>query len=667
MENTSYNYGTKVTGIIVHQFFTILLTVSLFTLASLLGKSMLTTNDIGEESFENSGYYLSCLEKKNEQLNEYLRLERAPKELQEEEKRYYLEYKNEFQKEKTNFLFWCEIDGTLYTNDPKMEKGSQLQKEKLLESVRERGDYLIYDVENLEFETNINGIEEIFFQQYNANYMMKDQKSFMVISINTDFPYSDDLREAKVEYEQLHPWIKAVVVLSILGGIGWVVSLVYLTIAAGRKEGEEGITLNALDRVKTEIIIAVFLAVSYELISLCVKVAKESWNLSGLLVAAGTISWVADSIFLVFYLSMVRRLKAEVLWKNSVALFLKNGFEKTFRERKVTTQVLIGFGIHFLVCFFLAFGAFYYRKTWCLVLGFLFCAVECYFMLRKAVERYQILQGVRKISSGSLEYKIDLTELHGANQVLGEAINNIGEGLHHAVDDSTKNERMKADLITNVSHDIKTPLTSIINYVNLIKREDIQNERVKEYVRILDEKSMRLKQLTEDLVEASKISSGNIKLDFQTIDFVELIYQTGGEFNEKFETKNLTIVTKLPKKSVLVYADGRQLYRVIENLYNNAAKYALQETRVYVELAVEGENAVFSIKNVSEKSLALENAAVEDLTERFIRGDESRTTEGSGLGLSIAKNLTQLMKGQFSIGVDGDLFKATIIFPLCKE
>ena len=237
----------------------------------------------------------------------------------------------------------------------------------------------------------------------------------------------------------------------------------------------------------------------------------------------------------------------------------------------------------------------------------------------------------------------------------------------HAVDDSTKNERMKADLITNVSHDIKTPLTSIINYVNLIKMEDIENERVKNYVRILDEKSQRLKQLTEDLVEASKVSSGNVKLDMQQIDIVELVCQTGGEFNEKFESKSLTIVTKLPKQAVYIWSDGRHLYRVIENLYNNAAKYALEGTRVYVEVQEEEDVATFSIKNVSEKSLALENSNVEDLTERFIRGDSSRTTEGSGLGLSIAKNLTILMGGRFSISVDGDLFKATLKLPLYIE
>ena len=268
---------------------------------------------------------------------------------------------------------------------------------------------------------------------------------------------------------------------------------------------------------------------------------------------------------------------------------------------------------------------------------------------------------------GVLSNKIDTEGLHGEDKKLAEAINNIGSGLLHAVDDSTKNERMKADLITNVSHDIKTPLTSIINYVNLIKLEHIDNERVNGYIRILDAKSQRLKQLTEDLVETSRITSGNVKLDMQKIDLVELIYQTAGEFNEKFEAKELTIVTKLPKTEVMILADGRQLYRVIENLYNNVAKYALEKTRVYVDVHVLEEKVTFSIKNVSERSLALENSNAGDLTERFIRGDASRTTEGSGLGLSIAKSLTQLMGGIFFIGVDGDLFKASITFPMYRE
>ena len=199
-----------------------------------------------------------------------------------------------------------------------------------------------------------------------------------------------------------------------------------------------------------------------------------------------------------------------------------------------------------------------------------------------------------------------------------------------------------------------------------MKLEKIDNERVQGYIQILDEKSQRLRQLTADLVEASKISSGNVKLDMQVIDLVELVYQTSGEFNEKFEQKELTIVTKLPKTAVLIRADGRQLYRVIENLYNNVAKYALEKTRVYVDISYVEEKVVFSIKNVSEHSLARENSNAGDLTERFIRGDISRSTEGSGLGLSIAKSLTTMQGGTFDLYLDGDLFRVDITFPRVK-
>jgi signal transduction histidine kinase len=223
---------------------------------------------------------------------------------------------------------------------------------------------------------------------------------------------------------------------------------------------------------------------------------------------------------------------------------------------------------------------------------------------------------------------------------------------------------MKADLITNVSHDIKTPLTSIINYVNLLKMEPIEDKRMTEYINILDEKSQRLKQLTEDLVEASRISSGNITLQMSPINLVELIYQTGGEFNEKFEAKDLTTITKLPKEAAMIMADGRRIWRVVENLYNNVAKYAMAHTRVYVTMEKLEHEVSFAIKNISEQPLNVETT---DLTERFVRGDESRTTEGSGLGLSIARNLTTLMGGRFDIELDGDLFTATIIFPLVEE
>ena len=285
--------------------------------------------------------------------------------------------------------------------------------------------------------------------------------------------------------------------------------------------------------------------------------------------------------------------------------------------------------------------------------------IEGVLIVREGVQRNQVLEGIRNISEGDLAFKIDTKELKGDNKKFAEAVNTIGDGLFHAVDDSMKNERLKADLITNVSHDIKTPLTSIINYVDLLKREDIPNERAQNYLAVLEQKSQRLKQLTEDLLEASKISSGNITLQMERINFVELVYQTGGEFNEKFEAKGLTAVTKLPREPVVIMADGRRIWRVVENLYNNVAKYAMANTRVYVDMMLEEEWVTLSIKNISQNAL---NIQADELTERFIRGDVSRSTEGSGLGLSIAKNLTELMGGKFEIYLDGDLFKVSISF-----
>ena len=529
------------------------------------------------------------------------------------------------------------------------------------------GDYLIYDMEKKEFGTDIRGMENYFFDSYNNQMYLPLENVVLVIGVDTDLTAKDDLYDAEMEYVRLHPWIKVSIVAALVSLMGWVLSLVYLTLATGHRDGEEGVHLNFVDRIKTEIVTAVFIAATSELIMLLSHVNNKTWNVSGLLVASGTVSLLIDVLFLIFYLSMVRRMKAEVMWENSLACWFVKGMDKFFEKRTVTVSVLVVFAVHMIVCFVLAMGAFYYHRVICLVLLLIFSGMEAYLLLRSAVEHYQVYEGVEKITEGVLSNKIDTEGLHGEDKKLAEAINNIGSGLLHAVDDSTKNERMKADLITNVSHDIKTPLTSIINYVNLIKLEHIDNERVNGYIRILDAKSQRLKQLTEDLVETSRITSGNVKLDMQKIDLVELIYQTAGEFNEKFEAKELTIVTKLPKTEVMILADGRQLYRVIENLYNNVAKYALEKTRVYVDVHVLEEKVTFSIKNVSERSLALENSNAGDLTERFIRGDASRTTEGSGLGLSIAKSLTQLMGGIFFIGVDGDLFKASITFPMYRE
>ena len=662
MENHPYSYGTKLTGLILHLFFTVVLTISVFLLASMLSKNIFELSDIGTEEFLDSGYYTKCIENKCNDLSDYLRLLIKGEDRTSEENKRYLQYTNEFKNDDSNFCYWYRIGEAWYTNQPDTEDGQEFDVEAVLMEAKTMGNYLIYDLVDKEFGTDINGMADYFFGGGNQmNWPAEDMT--LIIGIDTELSAVDDIYEASQEYQQLHPWIKVCIFSGLVSLMGWIISLVYLTLATGRRTGESQIHLNPIDKIKTEILVAAFIFVMVEFVILIAKVNSDEWAVYGIIVASGTVSLVIDGLFLIFYLSMVRRMKAEMLWETSLACWLERGVRKVFAKRKTTVRVILLFAGHMVVCFILAVGAFYYQNVIALLLLLSFSAWECYVILRKTVEQYQIRQGVEKIRDGALSEKIDLEELHGEERSLAEAINNIGEGLLHAVDDSTKNERMKADLITNVSHDIKTPLTSIINYVNLIKLEKIDNERVQGYIKILDEKSQRLKQLTADLVEASKISSGNVKLDMQVIDLVELVYQTSGEFNEKFEQKELTIVTKLPKTAVLIRADGRQLYRVIENLYNNVAKYALEKTRVYVDIAYAEEKVIFSIKNVSERSLARENSNAGDLTERFIRGDSSRTTEGSGLGLSIAKSLTVLMGGTFDITVDGDLFKAAITFP----
>ena len=204
-------------------------------------------------------------------------------------------------------------------------------------------------------------------------------------------------------------------------------------------------------------------------------------------------------------------------------------------------------------------------------------------------------------------------------------------------------------------------MTSIINYVELLKQENFEDPKIQRYLEILGEKSQRLKTLTEDVVEASKVSSGNINLEYTNINLVEMIQQTSGEFAEKFEARHLTEVMNMPENPVVIRADGRRLWRVLSNIYNNTAKYAMPDTRVYADLQVIGGSAVFSLKNISEQPL---NISANELTERFIRGDISRSTEGSGLGLSIAESLTKMQGGTFGLYLDGDLFKVTISFPL---
>ena len=416
-----------------------------------------------------------------------------------------------------------------------------------------------------------------------------------------------------------HGNIDIYTLISLAGLVGSFVSLAYMANVAGRKsEDDYTIYYLPIDKVYSDVMLVIFTLLMVFMGKVISGVKNHHFDYASLIMTAGTFTFLFDLAFIILYQSIVRKIKGNILYTHSL---MYKGYEllkRVIEKKDIHTQ--------------------------------------------KNKEIMRIQEALEAISEGALDTTLNVNEFHGQQKKVAEAVNHIRQGIMSSVNESLKNEKLKADLITNVSHDIKTPLTSIVNYVDLLKRENLENENAKYYIHVLEEKSQRLKQLTEDLVETSKITSGNVKLNMQKLDLVELLYQTGGEFNERFESRNLTIVTKIPSEQIFIYADGRQLYRSIENLYTNAAKYALENTRVYVELEKADKKAVFTIKNVSKNELDIVSNGNVDLTERFVRGERSRTTEGSGLGLSIAKNLTHLMGGKFEIKVDGDLFIATITY-----
>ena len=265
-----------------------------------------------------------------------------------------------------------------------------------------------------------------------------------------------------------------------------------------------------------------------------------------------------------------------------------------------------------------------------------------------------------KLAAGEFEYKADTKHMYWEFKHHAENLNSIGDGMAAAVEQRMKSERLKTELITNVSHDIKTPLTSIINYVDLLERPHTPEEGA-EYLEVLERQSKRLKKLTEDLVEASKASTGNMSVTLAPTSTLEIINQSLAEYGQRMEAGKLSVLINVPEPAPAVRADGRLLWRVMDNLFNNVVKYAMPETRVYVDVRTSEGNAVISVKNISRAAL---NVSAGELMERFVRGDTSRSTEGSGLGLSIAKSLTELQHGQFNISTDGDLFKAEITLPL---
>lgn len=382
---------------------------------------------------------------------------------------------------------------------------------------------------------------------------------------------------------------------------------------------------------------------------------------------------LAELIVYEYVISIIVRIRAGKFWHYTLLRLLLNPFRRIKRELheirlallaslSMTVKVTAVFLVVFLIEAFLLLCA---GADGGIIMVYLLWKVVEYGVLLKIVVQFrQIFDGGERIAKGDYSHPIHTEKMMYELRTHAENLNNVQTGVAAAVEEKMKSERFRTELITNVSHDIKTPLTSIINYVDLIKKEPTESETMREYIEVLDRQSNRLKKLIEDLMEASKASTGNLPVNPEVCDATVVLTQIVGEFSEKAEANQLEMVVECPQPPVEIYVDGRHLWRIIDNLMGNICKYAQPGTRVYVTLETFHGMVIMTFRNISKDRLKMTS---EELFGRFVRGDSSRNTEGHGLGLSIAKSLTELMHGNLAVQMDGDLFKVILSFEEYQE
>lgn len=603
----------------------------------------------------------------------------------------------------TNFTYIYANNDTkkVVTNKTSYENYAELEKN--VQNLISEKDvkYMVIYPKLKDFNSNMNVSKSDKWEKLRSYSSEKKWNSVFAVAVDTTYTIQDQFYQNKVAYDNNIPYFKGTTWLLVLSIILFLGATIWLTLEAGRTAEDEELHLNGFDHWKTEIaavlIVLIWIVGSYigihfwngniyTMINDIPTYLKDGGTYFEYYYARGmdvSSAYMSASLYLpslsiaelaeiyfygVFtlgcffmgYVSLIKRIKGRNLWKNSLLRVIVRFIYKIYDNRKKTTKTVL------LLCgFFLVQGiAVLFRNGVTMLLVLLADVGVFYVVLNGLLLKEKLKKGIEEIALGNMEYQIPLQGLRGENLKLAEMINGIANGFHMAVEEAMKNERLKTDLITNVSHDIKTPLTSIINYVAILKQSDIADPKIQGYLDILEAKAQRLKTLTEDVVEASKVSSGNISLEYMDVDLVEMIQQTEGEMAEKFEARNLKMIVNLPAEPAVVHVDGRRMWRVLENIFGNAAKYAMPGTRVYADLKLEEDTVDLSLKNVSEHQLYI---SADELTERFIRGDLSRSSEGSGLGLSIAQSLTTMQGGTFNLYLDGDLFRVNIRFPRVKK
>lgn len=471
--------------------------------------------------------------------------------------------------------------------------------------------------------------------------------------------YRDIVENCAFLYGARYWLIAAVCVLTVLG----LALFVFLLYGAGRREGTDEIALRWVDKIPCDLYTLLLVLAIVGIGSAAMQCSWDFYADTPYLpcgLAAAGIALLGTLLCM----SWAARIRVGKWWRHSVIFSVLHWLKKPAVSlvRLIKSLPLIWRTALIALAVFLFQVIFYASRAtflW-LLLNLALCLAALYLTL----DARRLRATAQALADGNFDGRLDTSKMHWEFKAHGEDLNRIGDGISLAVEKQMKSERMKTELITNVSHDIKTPLTSIINYVDLLKKEDVQPEEAREYIAVLDRQSQRLRKLTEDVIEASKASTGNIPVELSKTDMNVLLSQAAGEYEDKLAARKLELVLSLAGAPLPILADGRLLWRVFDNLMGNAVKYALPGTRVYVTTAARDSFAQAEFKNISAAQL---NISADELMERFTRGDASRNTEGSGLGLSIADSLTRLQGGQFGLTIDGDLFKATVRFALRSD
>lgn len=459
----------------------------------------------------------------------------------------------------------------------------------------------------------------------------------------------------------------SMMVYGFIAGITALACFVFLLCSAAHRSGTEDCVLLRQDKMPYDLYLPSAILLGTGLCAMLVECVAYELN-TVKAVAAALIMACLAGVFMALCMTTAARIKTGTLFKNTLIYRLCTGVgmgaSSMLSSISGAWRFSLAFAGYLLINALLSYR-FFTRGGFLKFLILLAINGGALYLLLNMIRQMRTLSAAgQAMANGDLSYCVDTSGMKREFREHGENLNSIGRGMAIAVNERMKSERFKTELITNVSHDLKTPLTSIVTYIDLLQKEGIQDEKAKEYIDTIARQSKKLKKLTEDLIDASKASSGALNVNMERVNISELLRQSSAEYGERMEAVNITPVVNMPEEDIYVRADGRLLWRVVENLLQNICKHGMPGTRAYLEARTENGRAVVSFKNISQQQL---NIPVEELLERFVQGDESRSRGGSGLGLSIAESLTELMKGKLKLSLDGDLFKVELWFDEDKQ